>query len=127
MGAGGESIATVGAALLDELLAFDALLVAGQAKSHCVAWTVADLLDEGARRDPSLVDRVYLLDDCSSPVVVPGVADFSQAAEAAYERFADAGVHRVISSDPVSSWPGPIGRYCSDEGKAREGALSSRP
>ena len=110
-GPGGESIATGETALLDELLGYDALLVAGQAKSHCVAWTLADLLEEAVRRGPGHVDRVYLLDDCTSPVVVPGVADFSEDAEAAYERFAAAGMHRVTSTGAVTSWPGPIGRY----------------
>ena len=86
-------------ALVDHLLSFDAVVVAGEAKSHCVAWTVEDLIAEAAARDPRLVERIVLLDDCASPVVVPGVADFSDAAEAAYERFAAAGARRVLSTE----------------------------
>jgi len=80
--------------------------VAGQAKSHCVAWTVEDLLAEIRARDPSWARRVYLLEDCSSSVVVPGVVDFTERAEAAYARFAEAGMRRVRSTDPMETWPG---------------------
>lgn len=92
--------------LVRSLLGFDALVVAGQAKSHCVAWTVGDLLAEIVARDPALARRVYLLEDCTSPVVVPGVVDFSDAADALFARFAAAGMNVVRSSDPVESWPG---------------------
>jgi nicotinamidase-related amidase len=84
----------------------DALVVAGQAKSHCVSWTVSDLLEDICANDPDLVSKVYLLEDCTSPVVVPGVVDYSEQADAEYERFAAAGMHRVSSSDPISTWPG---------------------
>jgi nicotinamidase-related amidase len=82
-----------------------AVVIAGQAKSHCVAWTVADLIADCQAVDPQLVRKIYLLDDCSSPVVVPGV-DYTEAAEAAYARFAEAGAHVVRSTDPLESWPG---------------------
>jgi nicotinamidase-related amidase len=87
-------------ALLDHLLGFDVLLVAGQAKSHCVAWTVADLLSEIERRDRALAQRIWLLDDCSSAVFVPGVVDYTAAADAAYMRFARAGM-RIVASDAL--------------------------
>jgi nicotinamidase-related amidase len=64
-----------------------------------VAWTVEDLLAEIQARDASLAERVVLLDDCSSPVVVSGVADFTDAAEEAYDRFAAAGMRRAVSTD----------------------------
>ena len=95
-----------GGALIDELLGYDALIVAGQAKSHCVAWTVADLLTEIRKRDPALAEKVYLLEDCSSPVVVPGVVDFTDQAEAAYRDFESAGMHLVRSTSPLDSWDG---------------------
>jgi nicotinamidase-related amidase len=107
--AGGESIAVVNTDLLEHLLSFDAVIVAGQAKSHCVAWTVEDLLVEIRARDPPRAGRVYLLDDCSSPVVVPEVVDFTDPAEDAYARFADAGMHRVLSTTPMENWPGVLG------------------
>lgn len=100
--------------LMDELLDYDALVVAGQAKSHCVAWTVADLLDEIRERDPKLAERIYLLEDCTSPVVVPGVVDFTDQADEAYREFADAGMHLVRSTTPLESWDG-FGRTLAKE------------
>ena len=93
-------------ALVDELLGYDALIVAGQAKSHCVQWTIADLLTEIRKRDPALAEKVFLLEDCSSPVVVPGVVDFTDQAEAAYRDFESAGMHLVRSTTPLDSWDG---------------------
>jgi nicotinamidase-related amidase len=57
-------------------------------------------------RDLRLIEKVYLLEDCTSPVVVPGVVDFTDEAEAAFRRFADAGMHVVRSTDPIDTWPG---------------------
>ena len=80
--------------------------IAGQAKSHCVAWTIDDLLADILSRDRSLVEKVYLLEDCTSPVVVPGVMDYTEQADAAFRRFADAGMHIVRSTDCIETWPG---------------------
>ncbi|NJN21191.1 MAG: isochorismatase [Leptolyngbya sp. RL_3_1] len=104
--AAGGAIAQKNQALVEALLDFDAVIVAGQAKSHCVAWTMADLLTEIQARDPQLARKVYLLEDCSSPVVVPGVVDFTEQADAAYDRFAAAGMHRVTTAQPLADWPG---------------------
>lgn len=83
--------------LVERLLAFDAVYVAGQAKSHCVAWTVEDLL----RLAPEIAPRLSLLEDCTSPVVA-GALDFTEQADDAFQRFAAAGAHVVRSTDP---WP----------------------
>jgi nicotinamidase-related amidase len=100
-GPSGEVIQRRNEELVRHLLGFDAVLIAGQAKSHCVAWTIDDLLDE-----PALAEKVFLLEDCSSPVVVPGVVDYTEEASAAFARFAAAGMHVVRSTDPLESWPG---------------------
>lgn len=105
-GPDGEPIADRDAGFLQRLLDFDLVFIAGQAKSHCVAWTIDDLLTEVRVRDPNLVEKVYLLEDCTSPVVVPGVVDFTDEANKAFRRFADAGMHVVRSSDPIQAWPG---------------------
>ena len=84
---------------IQKLQEVDRLVIAGQAKSHCVAWTVSDLLEDIAMVDLDLAKKVYLLEDCTSPVVVPGVVDHTDAADAAYERFAKAGMHVVKSTD----------------------------
>ena len=87
---------------IQQLEACDRLIIAGQAKSHCVAWTVSDLLEDIALTDLELAKKVYLLEDCTSPVVVPGVVDHTDAADAAYERFAKAGMHIVKSTEVFS-------------------------
>lgn len=58
------------------------------------------------KRDPALVQKVCLLEDCTSPVVIPGVVDYSESADKAFERFADAGMHRVSTDLPIEQWPG---------------------
>ncbi|HEX7011999.1 MAG TPA: hypothetical protein VF161_04605 [Steroidobacteraceae bacterium] len=103
----GRPIAQKNEALIDELLGFDALIVAGQAKSHCVAWTVEDLLGAIEARDPALARRVYLLEDCTSPVVVPGAIDYTDDADRAFARFAEAGMHTVRSTEPTGNWLEP--------------------
>ncbi|NMC13823.1 MAG: isochorismatase [Chloroflexi bacterium] len=83
---------------------YDALIIAGQAKSHCVAWTVEDLLEDINAHNPNLAKKVYLLEDCMSVVVIPGVVDYTEQAEAAFQRFAEAGMHRIISTEPMANW-----------------------
>ena len=84
---------------IQHLQQVDRLYIAGQAKSHCVAWTVSDLLEDIQSTDAELAQKVYLLEDCSSPVVVPGVVDHTDAANDAYVRFANAGMRIVKSTD----------------------------
>ncbi|ARV62221.1 isochorismatase [Nostocales cyanobacterium HT-58-2] len=85
--------------LIQQLLEFDAVIIAGQAKSHCVAWTVDDLLTEIQQINSNLAKKVFLLEDCTSPVVVPGIVDYTEAADLAFERFATAGMHLVKSTE----------------------------
>jgi len=104
--ADGERIAQKNEKFIKKLLEFDAIVIAGQAKSHCVAWTIDDLLNEILTVDKMMAEKVYLLEDCSSPVVIPGVVDYTDQAAAAFQRYSDAGVHVVRSTDPMASWPG---------------------
>ncbi|NET35161.1 MAG: isochorismatase [Cyanothece sp. SIO1E1] len=102
----GDSIAQKNTGLIQRLLEFDVIIIAGQAKSHCVAWTIDDLRNEIQRQDPSLAKKVYLLEDCTSAVVVPGVVDFTDQADAAFQRFAAAGMQLVKSEEAIANWPG---------------------
>jgi nicotinamidase-related amidase len=103
-GPDGERLGVKNQALIDKLQTFDGVIVAGQAKSHCLAWTVDDLLEHDEMQ--VLADRTYLLEDCTSPVVVPGAVDYTDEANAAFARYSDAGMHVVRSTDPIEQWPG---------------------
>ncbi|WP_319420329.1 isochorismatase [Pleurocapsa sp. FMAR1] len=97
----GKFIAQKNVNLIQKLLDFDALIIAGQAKSHCVAWTIDNLLTEIKNIDLSLANKIYLLEDCMSPVVIPGIIDFTSQAEEAFARFAEAGMNLTKSVDDL--------------------------
>ena len=108
MDEGGSAIAAKNESFINTLLSYDKVIITGQAKSHCVAWTISDLLAEIQARDPGLAQKVYLLEDCTSPVVVPAVVDFTDQANQAFRGFVDAGMHVVRSTEPVEEWPGMV-------------------
>ena len=105
----GEPLGRRNHPLVERLLRFDAVVIAGQAKSHCVAWTIQDLLSDPTVTERSLQSKVYLLEDCTSPVVVPGSVDFTDEADAAFRRFEESGAHLVRSETPMPEWPGVVG------------------
>jgi len=102
----GKPLAERNEKILDKLIQNDVVVIAGQAKSHCMAWTIADLLDDVMAHDKRLVEKVYILEDCTSPVVVPGVVDYTEESDAIFKRFEEAGMHLVKSTEPISEWPG---------------------
>jgi nicotinamidase-related amidase len=108
----GGVIAARNSAFVERLLAADAIVVAGQAASHCVKSSLEDLLDEIRARDPRLARKVYVLRDGMSAVAVPDPArpgafafDFTPQAEAMLERLAEAGLHVVDTATPMRDWP----------------------
>ncbi len=105
-GPDGKSLVDKNEVLFQKLVEYDAIIIAGQAKSHCVAWTIADLLDNILIKDRRLAEKVYLLEDCSSPVVIPGVIDYTDDANAAFQKFKEAGMHVVQSTEAIQEWPG---------------------
>jgi len=98
----GESLGERNSKFIEQLKEVDRLYIAGQAKSHCVAWTISDLLEDINSTDAELAKKVYLLEDCTSPVVVPGVVDHTEAAQAAFAGFAKAGMRIVKSTDTIT-------------------------
>ena len=105
----GDVLAERNEAFLSELLEDDAVIIAGQAASHCVKSTIEDLLT-GVSED--LARKVYILRDCMSAVAVPDPSrsgsflyDFTEPAEAALRRFREAGMHVVESTTPLAEWP----------------------
>lgn len=100
---------------MEHLLEYDVIAIAGQASSHCVAWTIQDLLNMINKKDPALASKVHILEDCISPVVIrdpagniiPGpYTDFRPVAAKKLADFQNAGMHCVKSTDPVQAWPG---------------------
>ena len=89
---------------LKTLLDSDAVLIGGYASSHCFAWTIDDLLQEIKRQDPSLVKKVFIMKEMTAPVVVPGVVDYTNAAEEAIKRFGDEGMNVIEDCRDLDSW-----------------------
>jgi nicotinamidase-related amidase len=102
--ADGKALGKHNAKFLEFVEDYDAVIIAGQAKSHCVAWTIEDLLEDINQHNPGLAGKVYLLEDCMSSVVIPGVVDYTDPADVAFRRFAKAGMHRVRSTELMESW-----------------------
>ncbi len=107
----GQPLAQRNTGFLNTLLTADAVIIAGQAASHCVKSSIDDLLDEIVATDRNLARKIYVMTDCMSSVTVPDgaggfAADFTPQAEAALQRFADAGMHLVRSTDPLEAWEG---------------------
>lgn len=105
----GQPLTQRNAGFLRTLLSADAVVIGGQAASHCVKSSIDDILSEIAATDPSLARKVYLLTDCMSAVTVPDgkggfFADFTDQAEAALAKFEAAGMHLVKSTDPIANW-----------------------
>jgi nicotinamidase-related amidase len=105
----GEPLGTRNKPLVERLLQYDAVVIAGEAKSHCVAWTIEDLLTDPNVHERGLQEKVYLLEDCTSSVVVPGSVDYTDEADAHFARFAESGAHVVRSDQPLEEWPGVVG------------------
>lgn len=107
----GKPLAQRNTAFIKKLLESDAVVIAGQASSHCVSSSIKDLLDTINNQDAKLVKKVYILKDCMSAVAVPDgkggfLADFTPQAEKALKLFDDAGMHVVESTTPMEDWEG---------------------
>lgn len=107
----GKALTTKNVQFIETLLKADAVIIAGQAASHCVKSSIDDLLDEIKSQDPDLAQKVYIMTDCMSAVTVPDgkggfFADYTEEAEKAFQRFKDAGMNLVKSVDALDKWPG---------------------
>lgn len=93
------------------LLDADAVIIAGQAASHCVRSSIEDLLTEIKAQDENLARKVYIMRDCMSSVAVPDsgrpgsfLFDFTPMAEDALRRFAQAGMNVVDSTQDIRTY-----------------------
>ena len=79
---------------LNDLESFDKILIAGEAKSHCVLETIKQILEHFANR-PEITNKVYILSDCMS--AIPG---FEQTTDDTFNNFVSAyGVNIVESTN----------------------------
>ncbi len=93
---------------IDHVLAYDAILIAGEAGSHCVKSSLDDLIEIVKSRAPEDLRKIYLLEDCTSAVTVPDgkggfLADYTRPMEEAFARYRQA-IHVVKSTDPMEAW-----------------------
>ncbi len=104
---GGRAVGGLNAAFFEALVSHDRVYVFGQAKSHCVLSTLVDLRIELEKRDPSLLAKIHVLVDATSPVPAPPIdplppsLDFPAVAERAFADLERAGMRLVKTTDPV--------------------------
>lgn len=105
---GGERVGEFNARFFDHLMTFDRVYVFGQAKSHCVLSTLRDMQQHILRTDRSLMGKVWILEDATSPVTpppldpLPASLDFPRIAREAFAELREAGMHVVETTDPLS-------------------------
>lgn len=85
--------------LLDSLAKADVVLVAGEAKSHCVLETLQDIVAE-FRDEPGQLEKIYVLQDCMSSVHHPEI-DFHALAEEQFKEWAGTGMNFIDSTNPA--------------------------
>ena len=104
---GGKSVGTFNAPFFKMLMEYDRIYVFGQAKSHCVLSTLLDLREHIQGTDPTLIEKIWILEDAMSPVPSPPIdplppsLDFPRIADKAIEDFRKAGMHIVKTTDAV--------------------------
>lgn len=81
-------------AFLHSLLAYDKIVIAGEAKSHCVLESVQQIVKHYGDQH-ELPSKIYLLEDCMSPI--PG---FEESTEHAFKELQkNTGIHIVKSTE----------------------------
>lgn len=88
--------------LTEILREFDMVIFGGEAGDYCLPWSIEDFLAQ--LKEKSLIEKLYLLKDTTSPVVVDGYNGTGNM-RAAFERFKEAGMNIVKSTDPMETWP----------------------
>lgn len=104
----GKSVGGFNAPFFKLLMEYDRVYVFGQAKSHCVLSTLNDVRDRIQSTDPSLADKIWILEDAMSPVPAPPIdplpagLDFPRIAAEGIESFKKAGMRVVKTSEVIS-------------------------
>ncbi len=99
----GDPVGRDSEAMINNLLNYHAVIIGGEAASHCVRAGIYDILGRILVKNRALASKIYILEDCMS--AVPG---FEAQAKQAQQDFVDAGMNLVKSTDDVTKWSGPI-------------------
>ncbi len=95
-----EPQGTLSTDFIKALADYDCLVIAGEAASHCVLETAEDLVT--AFRDrPSQLEKIHILEDCTSPVIHPDV-DFPAMVQKRFAEYERLGLQFINSSDSLS-------------------------
>ena len=86
--------------LLDAVMQYDRIYIAGEAKSHCVLETERQLIGRFSNQ-PELLQRLHFLTDCTSSVQHPAI-DFDALADQELALMQRQGARMVRSSEPLS-------------------------
>lgn len=68
---------------LNKLEQYDKIVIAGEAKSHCVLESIQQILEYYENR-PEITRKIYILEDCMSPI--PGFEDVTDSAFETFKR-----------------------------------------
>lgn len=103
----GRAVGQFNIRFFDTLMNHDRLYIMGQASSHCVKNTIEDLISQVFTVNPALIERVYVLEDCMSPVAPIKdeqgniSVDFPEIARQAFAGFASQGIRMVKSTELI--------------------------
>jgi nicotinamidase-related amidase len=95
----GHPRGTLNEKLMETMLSFDAIYFAGQAKSHCVLETISSIVKRHGD-DHRMMEKLYLIEDCTSSVQHPEI-NFEAIAAEAFGNYVKMGMRIVKSSDPL--------------------------
>lgn len=84
---------------LTMLMKHDKVIIAGQAKSHCVLASIYQIY-EYFKNDKETLKKVFILEDCMSSVQHPTI-DFEKIAQDAFDTFRNSGINIVKSVDLI--------------------------
>jgi nicotinamidase/pyrazinamidase len=75
------------------------IIIAGEAKSHCVLESIKQLVDF-FKDQPETLKKIFILEDCMSSVKHPTI-DFEKIANEEFDKFRDKGISIVNSTDNI--------------------------